>query len=49
MERNRKLEDIHKSHQGETKCIRRATEVVWWPGMTAAIRELHVKNVIVNY
>ena len=40
LERNKVLEDIHKSHQGETKCIRRATEVVWWPGMTAAIREL---------
>ena len=48
VERNRVLEDIHKSHQGERKCICRATEVVWWTGMTAARKELHVRNVIVN-
>jgi hypothetical protein len=40
MERDKVLEDIHKGHQGESKCIRRATELVWWPGMTAEIREL---------
>ena len=40
LERNKVLEDIHKSHEGETKVFRRATEVVWWTGMTAAIREL---------
>ena len=49
VERNRELEDIHESHQEEPKCIRRASEVVWWPGMTAAIKKLHVKNSIVNY
>ena len=37
MERGRVWEDIRKSHQGETKCICCATDVVWWPGMTAAI------------
>ena len=40
LERKRVLDDIHKSHQGETKCIRRASEVVWWPGMTSDIRLL---------
>jgi len=40
MERERVLKDIHRGHQGETKCIRRASKVVWWPGMTLEIREL---------
>lgn len=39
-ERGRVLQDIHKGHQGEVKCIRRATELVWWPGMTSQIREM---------
>ena len=40
LEREHVLKEIHSGHQGETKCIRRATEVVWWPGMTAEIRAL---------
>jgi len=39
-ERERVLKEIHKGHQGERKCISRATEVVWWPGMTQEIREI---------
>ena len=39
-ERQRVLEEIHTGHQGETKCIRRATELVWWPGMTVVIRQM---------
>ena len=40
LERQSVLEDVHKGHQGEVKCIRRATEIVWWPGMTSEIRGL---------
>ena len=43
IERDRVLENIHAGHQGEVKCIERASQVVWWPGMTRAIRE-HVKG-----
>jgi len=34
------LKETHKGHQGETKCIRRTVDAVWWPGMTADIRSL---------
>jgi len=37
--RNSTLKDIHKEHQGENKCIARAKEVIWWPGMTKNIRD----------
>jgi transposase InsO family protein len=40
LERGRVLTEIHKGHQGENKCIRRARDVVWWPGMTKDIREM---------
>ena len=43
LERAQVLKDIHKGHQGEVKCVRRAVEIVWWPGMTKEIREI-VKN-----
>jgi transposase InsO family protein len=39
LERERVLEDIHLGHQGETKCIQRASKVVWWPGMVRDVRE----------
>lgn len=40
LERERVLADIHRGHQGETKCVARATSTVWWPGMTAQVREI---------
>jgi len=40
VERDRVLKEIHDGHQGETKSIRRAIDVVWWPSMTANIRSL---------
>ena len=33
------LEKIHSSHIGAEGCLRRAREVVFWPGMTAEIKE----------
>ena len=40
LERERVLRDIHTGHQGENKCIRRASDVVWWPGMTKDIKNM---------
>jgi len=40
MERAKVLEDIHAGHQGEVKCINRAVQVVWWPGLTRDVREM---------
>ena len=34
------LTKIHISHQGPDACIRRAKDVLFWPGMTAEIRQL---------
>lgn len=34
------LKKIHCSHQGPEACIRRAKDVVFWPGMTAEIRQM---------
>lgn len=34
------LRKIHCSHQGPEACIRRAKDVIFWPGMTAEIRQL---------
>ena len=31
--RKRTLSSIHEGHQGETKCLLRAKEAVYWPGM----------------
>jgi hypothetical protein len=39
-EQSRVVNDTHRGHQGEVKCIRRASEVVWWPGMTKNIRDV---------
>ena len=30
----------HSSHQGAEACIRRARDVIFWPGMTADIKEM---------
>ena len=38
VEREATLTDIHRGHQGEIKCIRRAARIVWWPGMCKEIR-----------
>ena len=34
LERRKVLEEIHRGHQGESKCIRRAAEVLWRPSKT---------------
>ena len=33
------LDKIHQGHQGMVKCMARAHEAVWWPGLTNQIRE----------
>ena len=40
LERNRVLTEVHTGHLGESKCLNRARELVWWPGMTTEIRQL---------
>lgn len=37
------LDRIHEGHQGITKCRRRATTSVWWPGISRQVEDL-VKN-----
>ena len=37
--RKEMLKKIHKSHQGPDSSIRRAREVLFWPGMSAEIRQ----------
>ena len=39
-ERERVLNDIHRGHLGENRCLRRAQRVVWWPGMSLDVREM---------
>ena len=34
------LRKIHSSHQGPEACIRRAKDVLFWPGMSTEIRQL---------
>ena len=41
--RNQVLQAIHLGHQGENKCILRAIESVFWPGISTDIRQM-VKN-----
>ena len=38
--RNQVLQAIHLGHQGENKCILRARESVFWPGISADIRQM---------
>ena len=33
------LERLHSSHIGETGCLRRARESLYWPGMNAAVKD----------
>ena len=40
LERQQVLKDIHAGHLGESKCLERAKDLVWWPGLTTEIREL---------
>ena len=37
--RKEMLEKAHVSHQGTEVCIRRAKDVIHWPGMTAEIQQ----------
>ena len=38
--RKRTLSSIHEGHQGETKCLLRAKEAVYWPGMYKDIENM---------
>lgn len=34
------LEKIHQGHQGINKCLARACESFWWPGIAGQIKQL---------
>ena len=38
--RTKMLARTHSSHQGAEACVRRARDVIFWPGMTAEIKEM---------
>ena len=41
--RHEVLQKVHESHMGAEGCIRRARESVFWPGMTAQVRDYVAK------
>ena len=34
------LQKLHQGHQGINKCLARARESVWWPGITSPIKQM---------
>nr|XP_054590599.1 uncharacterized protein K02A2.6-like [Nothobranchius furzeri] len=34
------LDRLHEGHQGVTKCVARAQESLWWPGITRQIKDM---------
>jgi len=46
--RRKMLEKIHYSHVGADSCLRKARDVLFWPGMAKAIRDYISKCVICN-
>ena len=34
------LQRLHQGHQGINKCLARARESVWWPGITCAVKQM---------
>ena len=46
--RTKMLARTHSSHQGAEACVRRARDVIFWPGMTAEIKEMANQCTICN-
>ncbi|KAJ7998092.1 hypothetical protein DPEC_G00218970 [Dallia pectoralis] len=40
------LQRLHQGHQGINKCLARARESVWWPGLTSAVKQMVERCVI---
>ena len=40
------LQRVHTSHQGPDACMRRATDVIFWPGMAKEIRHMISDTVV---
>ena len=38
--RSEMLRKVHDAHLGQEACLRRARETLFWPGMTAAVKDL---------